>query len=60
MYGWLVYDLLGREVVELVNEQKQPGHYAATFEAGRLASGVYVYRLSAGAVTMTRTMVLLR
>jgi glycosidase len=41
-----VYDLLGREVAMLVNEGKAPGTYTAEFDAHRLASGVYLYRLT--------------
>ena len=36
-----VYDILGREVITLVNEQKNPGNYSVQFNAARLASGVY-------------------
>jgi Secretion system C-terminal sorting domain len=43
-----VYDMLGREVATLVNEQLTPGNYTATFNASRLSSGVYFYRLDAG------------
>jgi hypothetical protein len=42
-----VYDLLGREVATLVNEQLQPGSYHVTFDARGLASGGYFYRLHA-------------
>jgi dienelactone hydrolase len=42
----VVYDLLGREVVVLVNERKLPGSYAVKFDAGGLSSGVYFYKLS--------------
>jgi hypothetical protein len=55
-----VYDLLGREVARLVDERLQPGYHTVQFNAVGLSSGVYVYRLSAGTVTLTRTMVLLR
>ncbi len=62
-----VYDLLGREVAVLVNERKVPGTYEVSFDASGLASGVYVYRLTAGLPTgqvrsfvQSRTMVLLR
>ena len=44
----VVYDLLGREVAVLANERKPAGTYQATFDATGLASGVYVYRLTAG------------
>ena len=42
-----VYDLLGREVAVLVNERKAPGKYELRFDGSSLASGVYVYRLTA-------------
>ena len=40
-----VYDLLGREVAVLVNENKLPGVYRVAFDGRRLASGMYFYRL---------------
>jgi beta-glucanase (GH16 family) len=43
-----VYDMLGREVAVLVNEQKAPGSYSLRFDASGLASGVYLYQLEAG------------
>jgi chitinase len=44
----VIYDVLGREVATLVNERRSPGIYHDTFDASSLASGVYVYRLTAG------------
>jgi hypothetical protein len=41
-----VYDMLGREVATLVNGEKTAGYYSATFDASRLSSGTYIYRLS--------------
>jgi hypothetical protein len=38
-----VYDVLGREVVTLVDERKQPGVYALTWDAGNVPSGVYSF-----------------
>jgi photosystem II stability/assembly factor-like uncharacterized protein len=55
-----VYDILGREVAVLVDEMKRPGTYAVSFDGKGLASGFYVYRLTAGTVTLSRTMLLLR
>ncbi len=55
-----VYDMLGREVRTLVNENLQPRSYEATFDADGLASGVYFYRLTAGGFTESKRMVLLR
>ena len=40
-----IYDVLGRELVTLVNEIKDPGYYKIKFYAGNLSSGVYFYRL---------------
>jgi ligand-binding sensor domain-containing protein len=43
-----VYDVLGRQIAELVNERLEPGTYNTPWDARGLASGVYFYRLSAG------------
>ncbi len=55
-----VYDLLGREVAVLVNERKGAGTYEVAFDAASLASGMYVYRLTAGTFVESRKMVLLK
>lgn len=55
-----IYDLLGREVAVLVNERKAPGRYDVQFDASRLASGVYIYRLTGGSFVQSRKMVLIR
>ncbi len=43
-----VYDMLGKEVATLVDEERPAGKYEVTFDASGLASGVYVYELRAG------------
>jgi lysophospholipase L1-like esterase len=55
-----VYDMLGRELAEMVNESREPGSYTVHFDAGRIASGCYFYRMKAGAFVHTRKMLLLR
>ncbi len=55
-----VYDLLGREVAVLVNEQVPPGQHAVAFDASRLASGTYVCRLQSGTHISTIKMMLVR
>jgi phosphatidylserine/phosphatidylglycerophosphate/cardiolipin synthase-like enzyme len=55
-----VYDLLGREVAVLVNEQKAPGSYTVRFNAAGLASGVFFCRMVAGPFVQTRKMLLVR
>jgi spore coat protein H len=56
----VVYDILGREVAVLVNEKQGPGRYEVRFGASGLASGVYLYRLTAGGSIQTRKMLLVR
>jgi outer membrane protein assembly factor BamB len=46
----IVYDVLGREVATLVDEQKNAGEYKVTFDGSRVASGVYFYKLVASPV----------
>jgi photosystem II stability/assembly factor-like uncharacterized protein len=55
-----VYDLLGREVAILVNEEKPAGEYEVEFNGANLPSGIYFYQLKAGEYIETRKMVLLR
>jgi len=55
-----VFDLLGREIATLVNEEKGPGSYKVLFEGSGLSSGAYLYRLRVGGDTRTKTMVLLK
>src|SRR5690606_19368243 len=42
-----VYDMLGSEVAELVNETKRAGYHIVDFDASNLSSGIYIYRVSA-------------
>jgi hypothetical protein len=55
-----VYDVLGKEVKTLVNEERNAGSYEATFDATGLASGTYFYRLKAGGFTQSKKLLLLR
>ena len=55
-----VYDLLGREVITLVNEEKYPGTYEVKFDGSSLASGMYIYSFRAGDFIQTKKMILLR
>jgi Secretion system C-terminal sorting domain/Two component regulator propeller len=56
----IVYDILGREVATLVNGDLEAGPHQATFDASKLASGIYLYRLKAGTFTATKKLVLLK
>jgi hypothetical protein len=55
-----LYDVLGNEVIILVAEEKEPGRYDVGFNAARLSSGAYIYRLEAGNYTATKQMILLK
>ncbi|MCH7772084.1 MAG: T9SS type A sorting domain-containing protein [Bacteroidetes bacterium] len=55
-----VYDILGNEVVSLVNEQQQAGVYRAEFTADNLPSGMYFARITANEFTKVVKMILLR
>lgn len=55
-----IYDILGEEIFELINESKQPGIYEVEFKAENLPSSTYFYRIITNNFTETRKMVLLR
>jgi hypothetical protein len=55
-----VYNVLGKEVATLVNEEKPVGSYELEFDASRLPSGIYFYRLQAGDFVETKKMVLMK
>jgi len=55
-----VYDILGREIVTLVNEKLKPGFYEIQFSINQLPSGIYFYRLSSSEFTDTKKLVLLK
>jgi len=56
-----VFDLMGRKVATLVErETMQPGHYQVRFDASKLASGMYLYRLRAGNRILTKKLTLIK
>ncbi|KAB2843210.1 MAG: Omp28-related outer membrane protein [Melioribacteraceae bacterium] len=55
-----VYNLLGREIAELVNSNKSAGKYKINFNAKNLASGVYYYSIQAGEFIQSRKFILLK
>ena len=55
-----IFDMLGREVATLVNEEMRPGSYEATWDAAGFPTGVYFYRLQSGGLVETKKLVLMR
>jgi len=55
-----IYDILGREISTIVNEQLKPGTYEVEFDGSEIPSGVYFYKLSSGGFTKTMKMVLVK
>ena len=55
-----VYDVLGREVANLVNEVKTAGNYIVDFDASSLASGVYFYKLDVNGFSDVKRMMLIK
>jgi hypothetical protein len=55
-----VFDMLGKELETLVNEQLQPGTYETNWNASNYPSGIYFYKLSAGDYSETKKMLLLK
>ena len=55
-----VYNVLGREIATIVNEQKNPGAYSVQWNASAQPSGVYYYRMLTGSFSETKKLVLVR
>jgi photosystem II stability/assembly factor-like uncharacterized protein len=55
-----IYDLLGREIATVINEEQDAGWKEAVWNAQQFSSGIYFYRLSSGGFTETKDMVLMK
>ena len=56
----IIYDVLGRVVETLIDDRQSAGTHKVDFDASRLATGVYFYRLTAMGISMSRRMVLFK
>ncbi|NOS86024.1 MAG: T9SS type A sorting domain-containing protein, partial [Ignavibacteria bacterium] len=56
----VIYDITGRELIELINEKQNKGTYEITFDATEFASGIYFYKLITEDFTDTKKMVLIK
>ena len=55
-----VFNVLGQEVAELINEDMKPGNYNVDFDASELSSGLYVYQITAGTFSSSKKMMLMK
>ncbi|MBT8378747.1 MAG: T9SS type A sorting domain-containing protein [Ignavibacteria bacterium] len=55
-----IYDVLGNEIVTLINEEKPAGNYELNWNADKFSSGVYYYKVSVGDIVETKKMLLLK
>ena len=55
-----VFDVLGRELITLINETQDPGYYHLDFNAKSLSSGIYFYKISSGNYASSKKMILLK
>ncbi|MCX6174935.1 MAG: T9SS type A sorting domain-containing protein [Ignavibacteriales bacterium] len=53
-----IFDILGREAAELMNEEKTAGRYEVKFDGSKLPSGIYIYRLTGNNVNISKKMTL--
>jgi hypothetical protein len=56
----IVYDLMGNEIAQLINERKTSGEYKVNFDGSKLSSGIYYYKLTIDKFVNTKKMVLLK
>ena len=56
----VIYSLLGRQIITLVDQTQEPGHKSVIWDASNVSSGIYIYHIEAGSFTQTRKMVLLK
>ncbi|MDR3626693.1 MAG: T9SS type A sorting domain-containing protein, partial [Ignavibacteriaceae bacterium] len=55
-----VYDVLGREVSTLINNEQNSGSHEVIFDGSKLSSGIYFFRLQTGNYTATNKMILMK
>ncbi len=55
-----VFNMLGQEVATLIDKEQKTGSYTINFDASKLASGVYLYRIVANGFSLTKKMLLLK
>jgi choice-of-anchor A domain-containing protein/uncharacterized repeat protein (TIGR01451 family) len=59
-YALKIYNVIGQEVASLINNELTAGYHTVTFNASRMASGIYIYRLSGSNVNISKKMILMK
>ncbi len=59
-YSLKIYNVLGQEVAVLINKEMNAGHHKITFDASKLATGMYIYRLTGTNVDIAKKMLLMK
>jgi hypothetical protein len=55
-----IFDIVGKEIETLINKEMSAGNYTIDFNASRLSSGTYFYKLTSGVFSQTKKMILLK
>jgi hypothetical protein len=55
-----IYDITGKEVASLVNINHEAGFFSIKFDASKLSSGIYFYKINAGEFTAVKKLVLMK
>ena len=55
-----IYNFLGNEITELLDEEKEAGNYQIIFNGSKLSSGIYIYKLQSGSFVSSKKMILLK
>lgn len=58
--SFIIYDIMGKEIMTLINQEKQAGSYEVYFNGLNLSSGLYFYSMTANDFTQTKTMLLIK
>ncbi len=56
----IIYNIIGQEITRVIDQRMAPGYYEVTFNGGKLSTGIYFYRLSAGKFSAVKKMVLIK
>jgi hypothetical protein len=59
-YSLKVYDILGQEIVKLIDGEMEPGYHKVSFDGSKLPSGMYIYILAGNSLSIIKKMILIK